>query len=235
MVYLAGIIEAEIEIEGRSASVSAGGYVYELAKRIRNEIDPRVGLLTGLSNDGPGRVILESLVHEKLFFDPSLVSPALTSFIRISDKGGRMTVYSTGSAPVSAQSRELLDSLRANSDVDVIVLASSALYYQPLYSSLLDAATFLDPRPRLVVDVASSSFRHEDEKRYVKQLCEAASYADLLILEPEDVPLFGNKDVFSLSPDVALVSEGGTVTFSHNGEKHVTSGDKMTLYRSLFL
>ena len=59
MVYLAGIIEADISIEGNSACISPGGYVYSLARRLRNEVDPRVGLLCPLSNDGPGRVILE--------------------------------------------------------------------------------------------------------------------------------------------------------------------------------
>lgn len=234
MVYLAGIIEADISIEGNSACISPGGYVYGLARRLRNEVDPRVGLLCPLSNDGPGRVILESLVHEKLFFDPSLVSSSLTSFIRISDKGGRTTVYSTGSAPVSAQSQELLDSLRGNSDVDVIVLTSSALYYQPLYSSLLDAATFLEPRPTLVVDVASSSFEHPDEKRYVKQLREAAGYAQLLILEEEDVPLFAQSDAFSLAPVTALVRKDGSSILSQDGQKSEIRGGKLEIYRRLF-
>ena len=161
-------------------------------------------------------------------------SSSLTSFIRISDKGGRTTVYSTGSAPVSAQSQELLDSLRGNSDVDVIVLTSSALYYQPLYSSLLDAATFLEPRPTLIVDVASSSFEHPDEKRYVKQLREAAGYAQLLILEEEDVPLFAQSDAFSLAPVTALVRKDGSSILSQDGEKSEIRGGKLEIYRRLF-
>ena len=225
MIYFAGVVNAVADMDGRQASFKAGGFLFDTAARVRREVDPRVSVLAKLSNDGPGRVVLEDLVKEKLMFDPALVSPYLPSRIIIRDGASRDVELSSGSAAVSATSEEHMLSLGENSDVDFLVVTAEGLYLQPLFSSILDAATFVTPRPRLVLDVGSAYYRHDDDARLRRQVLQAAAHADAIILEDEDIALLGGDcDWKQLCPHVACCHGDVLELWDADGHKSLEGG-----------
>ena len=233
MICFAGILESHLVIDGHDVSIAPGGFLYETARAVRSSIDPRVGVLARLGNDGPGRITLEALVHDRLLFDPFLVSTDLPSYLVVEDRQGRTSCYSSFTCSTSASSQELTRSLDENSDVDIVVMCAGALYHQPLFSSILDAATFHTPRPMLVLDVASSTYDHPDDVRLSRQIRQALSCADVLILGQDDMHLFDNEDVKTLAPEVFMV-QGGSLSRWKDG-RHVSTqdGDRLDIYRQL--
>ena len=128
MLYLAGILESHIRKEGEGLVLVPGGTLYETALHIRRDIDPRVALLAKISNDMPGRMLLESLVHERIFFDPFLVSPSRSTSLVIEDgEGGRDSYYITGSSALDVSTEEVSESLGTQSDVTTFVIVGSAI------------------------------------------------------------------------------------------------------------
>ena len=177
MIYFAGAAEMKLVVSADGLSLQPDGYLYNTANAVRQKADPRVSILTKLSNDGPGRLLLEALVHDRIVFDPELLSLDLPSLLVAEDRLGRTSRYDSHCAQTAVSSEELLASLQNNSDVDTVVLAGTALYYQPLFSSLLDAVTFLNPRPFIVIDPAIDSYPHPDEGRLMRQFSQAAQNA----------------------------------------------------------
>lgn len=233
MICFAGILESHLVIDGHDVSIAPGGFLYETARAVRSSIDPRVGVLARLGNDGPGRITLEALVHDRLLFDPFLVSTDLPSYLVVKDRQGRTSCYSSFTGAVSASSQELLRSLDENSDVNIIVMCAGGLYHQPLFGSLLDAATFHSPRAQLVLDVASSSYDHPENARLVRQIRQALESADTIVLEESDLDLFEGEDIASLAPEVFLL-KGGIVTRWYDGDLVSTAeGDRLDIYRQL--
>ena len=224
MLYFAGIVEARLAVEGSDTKLSAGGYVYDIATQIKKEVDPRVSIVCRFANDGPGRIILESLVHERIIFDPSLVSSTYPSFLEVEDSASRNTVYSSSTAPVTVSSEEIVASLCEVSDLEFLVLCGNALYWQPLFSSLLDAATFVSPRPVLVVDSALFSYSHSEDARLKKQILQAAECADYLLLDEGELSFFEGEDLSARCRNVCIVKESGEAVL--NGEPLQGSGKK---------
>lgn len=233
MIFFSGVVEAHLTIDGEKSALKAGGYLYETARAVRRNVDSRVGILARLGNDGPGRIILESLVHDRIVFDPDLVCGDQPSFLVVEDMQGRTSCYSSFTCSTSASSQELTRSLDENSDVDIVVMCAGALYHQPLFSSILDAATFHTPRPMLVLDVASSTYDHPDDVRLSRQIRQALSCADVLILGQDDMHLFDNEDVKTLAPEVFMV-QGCSLSRWKDG-RHVSTqdGDRLDIYRQL--
>lgn len=233
MIYLAGIVESVLTLDGQSISLTPSGYLFNLACTLRKNVDPRVAILSRLSSDGPGRITLEKLVHEKIVFDPNLISPSLPSYLIVDDREGRKSVYSASSAPVTVSEEEILESLRTNSDVDIVALVAGALWYQPLFNSLLDAACFVSPRPVIALDVSSDTYEWTDQSRLVRQIKTACQSADIIILTDADISLFDDEDVTSLAPSVAIVHADGSVDFWKDKVKSSFSGGKTEVYRRL--
>lgn len=77
---------------------------------IRKEI-PQVGLANALSDDPAGLYILDILIKERIFFDPFLVKA-----------GEKIAIDNDYSSSAAATEEEELNSLRENSDVDVLYL-----------------------------------------------------------------------------------------------------------------
>lgn len=232
MIYLAGILEGHIVVDGENISFTPGGRLYETAVDLRRNVDARVGLLTKLANDGTGRMLIQSLVEEKIVFDPLLVDSSLASWLTVEDRDGRTVDYTSCSA-VYAQTDEILESLRGNSDVDIVSLVGSALYHQPLFSSLIDAVTFLTPRPVLVVDLSSSTFSHPDNARLVRQVKSALEWADSLIIDKEDLSLF-DCDIPTLARHVYFC-DGDRLTVHEDGRGQEVSGGRREAYRRIIL
>lgn len=233
MIYLAGIVESVLTLDGQSMSLTPSGYLFNLACTLRKNVDPRVAILSRLSSDGPGRITLEKLVHEKIVFDPNLISPSLPSYLIVDDREGRKSVYSASSAPVTVSEEEILESLRSNSDVDIVALVAGALWYQPLFNSLLDAASFVTPRPVIALDVSSDTYEWTDQSRLVRQIKTACQSADIIILSDADLSLFDEEDVSSLAPAVAIVHCDASVDFWKNGSRTSFCGGKTEVYRRL--
>lgn len=233
MIYLAGIVESVLTLDGQSITLGPSGYLFNLACELRKNVDPRVSILSRLSSDGPGRITLEKLVHEKIVFDPNLISPSLPSYLIVDDREGRKSVYSASSAPVTVSEEEILESLHSNSDVDIVTLVAGALWYQPLFNSLLDAASFVSPRPVIALDVSSDTYEWTDQSRLVRQIKTACQSADLIILTDADTSLFEDEDVTFLAPSVAIVHVDGTVDFWKNKVKSSFTGGKTEVYRRL--
>ncbi len=233
MIYLAGIVESVLTIDGQSISLTPSGYLFNLACELRKNVDPCIAILSRLSSDGPGRITLEKLVHEKIVFDPNLISPSLPSYLIVDDREGRKIVYSASSAPVTVSEEEILESLRSNSDVDIVTLVAGALWYQPLFNSLLDAASFVSPRPVIALDVSSDTYEWTDQSRLVRQIKTACQSADIMILTDADLSLFENDVVSSLAPAVAIVHSDASVDFWKNGSRTSFTGGKAEVYRRL--
>ena len=227
MIYLAGIVESVLTLDGQSISLTPSGYLFNLACELRKNVDPRIAILSRLSSDGPGRITLEKLVHEKIVFDPNLISPSLPSYLIVDDREGRKSVYSASSAPVTVSEEEILESLRSNSDVDIVTLVAGALWYQPLFNSLLDAASFI------ALDVSSDTYEWTDQSRLVRQIKTACQSADIMILTDADLSLFDEEDVSSLAPAVAIVHCDASVDFWKNGSRTSFTGGKAEVYRRL--
>jgi len=77
---------------------------------IRKEI-PQVGLANALSDDPAGLYILDTLIKERIFFDPYLVK-----------SGEKIAIDNDYSSSAIATGEEELNSLKENSDVDVLYL-----------------------------------------------------------------------------------------------------------------
>lgn len=190
MLIFIGVAAVVLTEEEKSFRESAGGYSFCLASELRKRC-PEVGFFASLSSDIPGRCIIDSLVERRIFFDPDLIDPSAPSYIRFVS-GDESCDISSLSAPVSLQEEQLVTSLSTNSDVKAVHLSAEGLFYQPLFSSSLSAASFHNPKPVIIVDPASASFDHsKDEARYARQLREAVSSADLLLLEDGDLECAG--------------------------------------------
>ena len=83
MIYLAGVLECHLVIDSGSVSLAPGGVLYDTAVMVRRSVDPRVSVFSRLANDGPGRILLEALVRERIVFDPNLVCESLPSYLCI--------------------------------------------------------------------------------------------------------------------------------------------------------
>ena len=153
MIYLAGVLECHLVIDSGSVSLAPGGVLYDTAVMVRRSVDPRVSVFSRLANDGPGRILLEALVRERIVFDPNLVCESLPSYLVVEDREGRSVTYSGSTSQVCAQSGEMSNALAGNSDVDIVSVLGGGLYYQPLFSSILDSVTFLPQKPYLVLDL----------------------------------------------------------------------------------
>ncbi len=232
MIYLAGVLECHLVIDSGSVSLAPGGVLYDTAVMVRRSVDPRVSVFSRLANDGPGRILLEALVRERIVFDPNLVCESLPSYLVVEDREGRSVTYSGSTSQVCAQSGEMSNALAGNSDVDIVSVLGGGLYYQPLFSSILDSVTFLPQKPYFVLDPASGSFEHLDLPRYVRQIRTALEYADELILSQEDLGLFPDCELSSLAPVVNIVRSGHVVRYQA-GEKEEFEGGRQAVYRRL--
>ena len=212
MIYFAGAAEMKLVVSADGLSLQPDGYLYNTANAVRQKADPRVSILTKLSNDGPGRLLLEALVHDRIVFDPELLSLDLPSLLVAEDRLGRTSRYDSHCAQTAVSSEELLASLQNNSDVDTVVLAGTALYYQPLFSSLLDAVTFLNPRPFIVIDPAIDSYPHPDEGRLMRQFSQAAQNADCIVLRDGEAERLGTSPE-SAAPLVYLAARDGVSVY----------------------
>lgn len=208
MLYLAGILESHIRKEGEGLVLVPGGTLYETALHIRRDIDPRVAVLAKISNDMPGRMLLESLVHERIFFDPFLVSPSRSTSLVIEDgEGGRDSYYITGSSALDVSTEEVSESLGTQSDVTTFVIVGSAIYHNSLLGAYLDSATFLNPRPRIVLYPACRAAGPIDAIMMARQLSKGLIEADELVLDDYDISFLGLEDVERLAPVVHLLGD----------------------------
>lgn len=203
MLYLAGILESHIRKEGEGLVLVPSGTLYETALHIRRDIDPRVAVLAKISNDLPGRMMLESLVHERIFFDPYLVSSSRASCLVVEDaEGGRDSYYITGSSALDVSTEEVSESLGTQSDVTTFVIVGSAIYHNSLLGAYLDSATFLNPRPRIVLYPACHAAGPIDPIMMARQLAKGLIEADELVLDDYDISFLGLEDVDRLAPVV---------------------------------
>ena len=85
MIYLAGVLECHLVIDSGSVSMAQVGVIYETAVMVRRSVDPRVSVFSRLANDGPGRILLEALVRERILFDTNLVCESLPSYLVLED------------------------------------------------------------------------------------------------------------------------------------------------------
>lgn len=196
LVFIGIAASVMTEEEGGVFKATAGGYSLSLARAMRKRC-PEIGFLSSVSPDIPGRVILDTLVGECIFFDPDLVDPSAGSFLRFIS-GSESRDYASASAPVTLKEESIVSSLASNSDIKAVHLSAEGLFYQPVCSASISAVSFHTPKPVIIIDPASSSFDHSrDEMRYRRQLREAFESASLLLLEPADLASAGlsEKDI----------------------------------------
>lgn len=173
--------------EGALFEAEAGGYSFSLARAVR-ALSPQTGFIAALSSDVPGQLIIDAMVKECIVFDPELIESDKSSAIIFREGETESRSFSL-TAPVTLSEEALLNSYSTSSDIRAIHLSAEGLYYQPIFSSSLNAALFHAPRPVLIVDPASSTFPHPDEARYQRQLKEAVNEADIVLLDESEKEL----------------------------------------------
>ncbi len=166
---------------------------------IRREI-PQVGLANALSDDPAGLYILDTLIKERIFFDPFMV--------KAGEKIARDNDYTSSSA---ATEEEALNSLRENSDVDVLYLPYEIL------------------KEKRYLDIAKYCIDHYKDAFVLVETDEAVP--DWL-LERMNLLITTNESLISQSGNTIL-DTGSECTYFKNGIK-VSTKEKQGFFSMVF-
>lgn len=165
--------------------------------------------ITGLGEDAMGSEVCEDLVCKQVLFDSDLALLKLDSPVVIEKKDGRRLEFVRHSSAMGIAPDVLNNALSMHSDIRAVLLSTPTLSYNPVCSSFLDAALFLDPKVFLAVDAAEE----EESPIWKRMRLEAFENADLVRVEEagmENLPAY---------KDVLVVTGSQRITVYRKSEK----------------
>lgn len=168
-----------------------------------------VGFVGKLSSDMFGQRIIGHLVDNQLMFDPDLCAVSLPSLIGFAslDAEGKASYafYCKGTAPVSYEKEELVNSLVLHSDLSVVHIGSVALAVEPGCDAILDALDALEVKPIIFLDPNIRPAVIDDIGQHRLRIERALSMASMVKLSDEDLLLlYPGCDVHSTASKLAV-------------------------------
>ena len=151
-----------------------GSYSYEVACALRR-FGSYPDFICGLGRDPVGSFVVSDMVDREIMFDPDLCLLPFNSAIRVEGDGTAVQFLSS-TAMTAVDEQKLADALSVHSNIKCIHLSSLSLSFNPVGSSYLDLASFLEPRPFIFADLTECF----EGPVFSRHAAEAAAIAHVL-------------------------------------------------------
>lgn len=149
-------------------------YSYDVARALRR-FGSYPDFICGLGHDPVGSSVVSDMVEEEIMFDPDLCLLPYNSAIRVEEDGTSVQFLSS-TAMTAVDEQKLTDALSVHSNIKCVHLSSFSLSFNPVGSSYLDLASFIEPRPFIFADLTEFF----EGPVFSRHACEAVAISHVL-------------------------------------------------------